>query len=376
MGTQYATVVSKAGAISQDPNEIDLNVTADTGVTATPQLMSPTQGGTVTTPNFGFAGANAIIDDQAYSDDGDGSIGSVSAFAPGMGAPADGFRNEKKVAMSMGGYGPTGLAATTTLGLATAPTPNDTITIGTITYKFVASPAAPYDIDIGTAAVTGASLVAAINGTGTASATTYFAGTMPHPTVTAGDWTADEIVLTAKSPGSAGNAIVTTTALTDGSDGFTATTMGLAEGFLGMATKPTTTDDTVTIGTTVYRFMDTPSAAYDVFIGATVATSQANLVHAINGTGLAGTNWYAGTVAHPDVTAGAWTSDVLIVQAKVTVPGPEADLIATTETFTDGTDAWVAATLEGGAYGSDLAPRSSLQPIGISADVALVDQNA
>jgi len=119
-----------------------------------------------------------------------------------------------------------------------------------------------------------------------------------------------------------------------------------ATGSLGMATKPTDTADTVTIGTTVYRFMDTPAQAYDVEIGSLVADSQANLVAAINGSGTPGVEYFAGTVAHPDVRAVAFAANVMVVTAKQA--GLDANSIATTETFTDVTDKWVAATLLGG----------------------------
>ena len=119
-----------------------------------------------------------------------------------------------------------------------------------------------------------------------------------------------------------------------------------ATGSLGMATKPTDTADTVTIGSTVYRFMDTPAQAYDVEIGTLVADSQANLVAAINASGTPGTEYFAGTLVHPDVRAVAFAADVMVVTAKKA--GLDGNAIATTETFTDVTDAWVAATLLGG----------------------------
>lgn len=107
-----------------------------------------------------------------------------------------------------------------------------------------------------------------------------------------------------------------------------------AQGALSMATKPTA-DDTVTIGDKVYKFVASPSAAYDVAIGAAVANSQANLVAAINGDAL--------TPAHPDVAAADFATNVMIVSARVS--GTAGNSIATTETFTDGTDAWDAATM-------------------------------
>jgi len=255
MANKYATVVSKAGAVSQDPNEIDLNVTADTGATATPELTSPTVGGGVTRPNMGFAGADAILVIGTYVDDADGSIGSVSEFAPGHGTNTK-YANEKLSGLSMGGILPGGQAA-----------------VGTLT----------------------------------------------------------------------------------------------------MPTIPVNTN-TVTIGSTVYRFMNTPAQAFDVAIGANVAASQANLVAAINLTGTPGTEYFAGTTEHPDVSVSAFATNVMTATAKF--GGLAGDSIATTETIGPADGVWNATTLGATTPGEDFANRTSLEPIGISADVALIDQNA
>lgn len=70
--------------------------------------------------------------------------------------------------------------------------------------------------------------------------------------------------------------------------------------------------DTVTIATNtfgaaaatvVYRFKDTMSQAYDVQRSAIALTCFENLKKAVNGTGVAGTHYFAGTVAHPSVVA-------------------------------------------------------------------------
>ena len=75
--------------------------------------------------------------------------------------------------------------------------------------------------------------------------------------------------------------------------------------------------DTVTIGTTVYRFKNTMSAAYDVKIAGSgnSDTSLNNLIAAINGTGTAGTNWYAGTVANTLVSASTQSAHKFTITA-------------------------------------------------------------
>ncbi len=110
-----------------------------------------------------------------------------------------------------------------------------------------------------------------------------------------------------------------------------------AVGTLTMATIPTATD-TVTIGTTVYTFVETPASSGDVAHGANVGEAQVNLVTAIN----AGDTY---NTAHADYTAADFASDDMVITA--IVRGAASD--ATEETFTDLTDAWGAATVESGA---------------------------
>lgn len=116
-----------------------------------------------------------------------------------------------------------------------------------------------------------------------------------------------------------------------------------ATGTLGMATKPTVDDDTVTIGDNVYTFVTTPAAAGDVAVGALVANSQENLVTAIND----GDTY---NDPHPTFVAGDFAADAMVITAKDA--GTAANSIATEETFTDGTDAWVAAVTSGGIDGT------------------------
>lgn len=84
-----------------------------------------------------------------------------------------------------------------------------------------------------------------------------------------------------------------------------ATTVTMTQGSVDPAftfTSNVAADDTVTIGATVYTFKAAPSAAFEVDVGADLATSIDNLVAAINLTGTAGTTYGTGTTAHPLVT--------------------------------------------------------------------------
>jgi len=124
----------------------------------------------------------------------------------------------KKIATS--GTPVCSVKATGTLTLATQPTADDTITIGSVTYTFVAAGTAETagEVNLGVdIAATKPLLVAAIGGDDNNAA---------HPDVVAADFSSDDMVVTAKIAGTAGNAIATTTDLDDGTDDFAAATLG------------------------------------------------------------------------------------------------------------------------------------------------------
>ena len=105
-------------------------------------------------------------------------------------------------------------------------------------------------------------------------------------------------------------------------------------------------NDTVTIGSTVYRWRNAMNQAFDVLIGATLADSADNLVSAINADPAgSGTLYFAGTTAHPDVNASQDDgSDDVFVEAKV--GGAAGNSIATLETSANLN--WDTPTLLGG----------------------------
>lgn len=101
-------------------------------------------------------------------------------------------------------------AAQGTLTLTGNVTADDEVTIGSITYKFVAEPAAAYDVAIaGSASDTIDNLIAAITA-GEGVGTAYGTGTVAHPDVTAAAGGDDTMTVTALVKGAAGNAIGTT----------------------------------------------------------------------------------------------------------------------------------------------------------------------
>ena len=107
---------------------------------------------------------------------------------------------------------------------------------------------------------------------------------------------------------------------------------------------------TVTINATVYRFMDTPAQAYDINVGVSAAESLDFLKLAINATGTGdGSDYYAGTLAHPDVVATTNTDTVQTILARV--PGTTPNAYVTEET--SGHLAWADTTLGGGIGNSN-----------------------
>lgn len=108
--------------------------------------------------------------------------------------------------------------------------------------------------------------------------------------------------------------------------------------------------DTVVIGSITYRFKNTLAQAYDVKIGASAAATLDNLKAAINASGTDGTEYYAGTYAHPDVIATTNSDTTQVIQA-VSAKASIGNAIATTETSSH--LSWGGATMSGGFDGSD-----------------------
>lgn len=214
------------------------------------------------------------------------------------------------------------IAAQGTITLTGIPIADETMVIAGKTYTFKAARSGDGEITIGAnAAATVTNIVAAI--------------TADSTNVTAVDGAGDTVVITAAVAGTAGNALTFTEAATntavDGAGTLGTTTAGVEA-------------ETITIDTIVYTFKDTLAAAYDVKIGANAAASLDNLKAAINASGTAGTEYFAGTEVHPTVIATTNTDTVQTIRAKTI--GTAANSIATTETASNA--AWGAATMAGG----------------------------
>lgn len=103
-----------------------------------------------------------------------------------------------------------GVAASGTYTLSGNVADGYTVTIGDTTYTFRATPAQPYDVDVaGSASDSIDNLIAAIVG-GAGEGTAYATGTPPHTSAVAAAGAGDTMTVTARTTGTAGNAITTT----------------------------------------------------------------------------------------------------------------------------------------------------------------------
>ena len=204
-----------------------------------------------------------------------------------------------------------------------------TVTVGGRSYRFKLVMAAAYDIQIGaTATATLNNLYLAINASGTAG-TNYYAGTVANAAVVASLFVSTpnpSFTVTAKTINSAGvteNAIPGVSLIESGLTIPSATGAQAQGQFRVVAGVPSTLASAymsvpvsggsqpndgstfiITNGASVqtYRFKNTMSAAYDVQIASNYYLTFVNLIYAINANGTAGTNYFAGTLASPNVT--------------------------------------------------------------------------
>lgn len=87
-----------------------------------------------------------------------------------------------------------------------------------------------------------------------------------------------------------------------------------ATGSLAFTANPTD-DDTVTIGSVVYRFKTTPEQANDIKIGSAVTDTLASLEKTINGDGEEGTDYFAGTTTPLAIVTASISSQTLNLTA-------------------------------------------------------------
>ena len=107
------------------------------------------------------------------------------------------------------------------------------------------------------------------------------------------------------------------------------TTDKKAEGTVTFTGNPAN-NDTVTIGATTYTFKTALTGANQVLIGGTAAVSAANLIAAVNDTGVEGTNYGTGTTANASAVALAGNTTTA-VRVRAITAGYAGNSIALTE---------------------------------------------
>jgi hypothetical protein len=259
-------------------------------------------------------------------------------------------------------------ATNTILSNGTNVSNGDQVTINTTTYTFMTTLGyAQNQVFIGASATASLqNLVYAILGTGTVG-TNYSTGTVANTQVSA-SLSSLTITLTALATGVQGNYYTLASpaaTLTVGAANFTGglsapstTTSASATGNITNTGTQVVDGDTVTIGPRTYRFKTTMVAPYDVQISTTATLSMTNLLDAITGAGTAGTNWYAGTLVNPQVTA---TQASLILTVSALTPGYQGNgiTLSTTSTYITTSSALTGGVNPGPIYqiliGSSLA---------------------
>jgi hypothetical protein len=299
--------------------------------------------------NSHSSGTVALVDGTGPSVAGSQVLTSAGASAPavyatqtitqsvGAGTPAD---YATQTLTSSGAGAPAAHALQTLTSNGKNVSDGDTITVASTVYTFKKVLASAYDVKIGdTAHESLVNLYKAVNATGVA-LTNYFTGTLVHPTAIAYNLTDTTFVVVARTIGTGGNSIATTSTATNFTFGDTTMAGGVA-----------TTSATITVNTTVYTAVKVLSETYGLTAAANQVkwtTSEAvfldNLKLAINGTGTAGTHYGTGTVAHTTVIATANTDTTQVVYARTI--GTAANSYPSTATMSN--YAWGNTTLLGG----------------------------
>lgn len=235
-----------------------------------------------------------------------------------------------------------------------------TVTIGTTVYTVVdalsetyGATAVPYQVVKGAAEADMLdNLKLAVNGTGTAG-THYSTGTVAHPDVVATTNSDTVQTFRSRSIGTAAqttviNAIATTETMAN--TAFADTTLG---GGTGNSNPAVTTDAaTLTLGDRTYTAVITLAET----LGITAVpdqilwvTSEAvfldNIKKAVNGSGIAGTDYSTGTTAHEDVVATTNADTTQVFNARLL--GTGGNSIATTDTL--GNYAFTSTVMASGA---------------------------
>ncbi|MCP3684619.1 MAG: hypothetical protein GY861_18285 [bacterium] len=251
---------------------------------------------------------------------------------------------------STGACAPAVYGTSTLTSDATNVAEDETVTIAAVVYTFKdAVTTVANTVKVGAnAAASLDNLKHAINGTGTGG-THYGSLTVAHPQFIATTNTDTTQIIRSRTIGNAAaTAVINAYVTEETSDHLAWTGADIAN---GVAAAVTTDAATTTIGTTVYTAVTglaetygLTAAAYQVLWVTNEATFLDNLKQAINGSGIAGTDYSTGTLPHTLVVATTNAADSQVVQYKDV--GTAGNAVATTETMAN--YAWGAATLASG----------------------------
>lgn len=244
----------------------------------------------------------------------------------------------------------TGVKATAILtSTNTEVTDGDTVTIGTganeRTYRFKDTPAQAYDVkrDGTTADTTLGNLVKAVNASGVGDGSDYYADTLAHPSVTAGEVADHAITFTAISYGVDGNAIAKSLSAAQLDwDGAGATFTGGVDA----------------------------AVDFDVYTGGTAALAATNLFKAITDGGTEGVEYWGIDDPQADITAFNPDDGIVIIQA--TTAGVAGNLFSVAESLTnvDSIFQGSASFLSGGMEGT-----GTINEVDTSSDYVVVNSD-
>ena len=254
----------------------------------------------------------------------------------------------------------------------------ETITLGSKVYTWantITSSASSTAIQVkigSTLTISLANFRKAVNATGTSGLEYSFGLGVADPNVVCSASDGTTFTLRGRVPGSSLDTIATTETCATGS--FPDTTLGGGTG----ASDPgvTTANATLTIGTVTYTQVDALSETYgataipnQILRGASEATFYDGIKLAINGTGVAGTDYSTGTVAHTQVVATTNTDTSQIIRGRL--PGTSLNSVVTTETMAN--TAWGGTTLGGAGNTAGVTTAAAQFVIGTRTYTAVVE---
>jgi flagellin len=268
--------------------------------------------------------------------------------------------------------GASGTAATGLIDMTSNAASGDTVTVGSVTYTFVAAgqATAGNEVVIGsTANATLTNLQSALGAgaTGNGGGSSYYVSTLQGASgATITSISGNQATVTAATTGATGNSLALKANLTNGTAGSVSggAAAAAATGYLALQSNPLN-GNTVAIGSTTYTFTSaTPTAADQVLLGSTIGATLSNLQEAVNGVAAgAGSVYGTGTVANTQAQITSITGNQALITAAST--GANGNTIALSANLSNGagggTVGTVSSKLSGGGTSVDLNSSSDAE---------------